>query len=78
VLGWRRWTFFFRVIGMNSITIYLFMRFVQFRAISKFFFSGVAGLGDGSWSSVALIAGQILVEWLLLLFLYRKNTFLKV
>ena len=78
VLGWRRWAFFFRVIGMNAITIYLLMRFVQFRAISNFFFSGVAGLGDGSWSKVALIAGQILVEWLLLLFIYRKNTFLKV
>ena len=78
VLGWRRWAFFFRVIGMNAITIYLLMRFVQFRAISHFVFSGVAGLGDGSWSKVALIAGQILVEWLLLLFLYRKNTFLKV
>ena len=63
---------------MNAITIYLLMRFVQFRAISNFFFSGVAGLGDGSWSKVVLIAGQILVEWLLLLFLYRKNTFLKV
>ena len=78
VLGCRRWAFFFRVIGMNAITIYLLMRFVQFRAISNFFFSGVAGLGDGSWSKVALIAGQILVEWPLLLFLYRKNTFLKV
>ena len=78
VLGWRSWTFFFRVIGMNAITIYLLMRFVQFRAISKFFFSGVAGWGDGNWSNVALITGQILVEWLLLLYLYRKNTFLKV
>ena len=78
VLGCRRWAFFFRVIGMNAITIYLLMRFVQFRAISNFFFSGVAGLGDGSWSKAVLIAGQIIVEWLLLLFLYRKNTFLKV
>lgn len=23
VLGWRKWTFFFQVIGVNSITIYL-------------------------------------------------------
>ena len=78
VKGWRRWTFFFRVIGMNAITIYLLMRFVQFRAISKFFFSGVAGLGNGDWSNVALCAGQIAIEWLLLLYLYRKDTFLKV
>ena len=78
VKGWRRWTFFFRVIGMNAITIYLLMRFVQFRAISKFFFSGVAGLWDGSWPNVVLIAGQILIEWLVLFYMYRKETFLKV
>ena len=78
VKGWRRWMFFFRVIGMNAITIYLLMRFVQFRAISKFFFSGVAGLWDGSWPNVVLIAGQILIEWLVLFYMYRKETFLKV
>ena len=78
VRGWRRWAFFFRVIGMNAITIYLLMRVVQFRAISRFFFSGVAGLGEGYWPNVVLITGQILVEWLLLWWLYRKGTFLKV
>ena len=78
VRGWRRWAFFFRVIGMNAITIYLAMRFVQFRAMSNFFFSGVAGLGDGAWAKVALITGQIAVEWLFLWWLYRKGTFLKV
>ena len=78
VRGWRRWTFFFRVIGMNAITIYLLMRVVPFRSISKFFLSGVAGLGGESWPSVVLVAGQIAVEWLLLWWLYRKNTFLKV
>ena len=78
VRGWRRWAFFLRVIGMNAITIYLLMRVVQFRAISRFFFSGVAGLGEGYWPNVVLITGQILVEWLLLWWLYRKGTFLKV
>ena len=78
VRGWRRWTFFFRVIGMNAITIYLLMRVVPFRSISKFFFSGVAGLGEGCWPSIALIAGQIAVEWLVLWWLYRKDTFLRV
>ena len=78
VKGWRRWTFFFRVIGMNAITIYLLMRIVSFRSISKFFFSGVAGLGKESWPSIVLIAGQIAVEWLVLWWMYRKNTFLRV
>ena len=78
VKGWRRWTFFFRVIGMNAITIYLLMRFVQFKAISRFFFSGVAGFWEGSWPNVVLFAGQILIEWLVLLYMYRKGTFLRV
>jgi predicted acyltransferase len=78
VRGWRRWTFFFRVIGMNAITIYLLMRFVQFGAMSRFFFSGVAKFGEGSWPSVALLTGQIAIEWLVLLYMYRKDTFLRV
>ena len=30
VLVWRKWTLFFTVIGMNSITIYLAQRFIRF------------------------------------------------
>ena len=78
VKGWRGWTFFFRVIGMNSITIYVMMRFVEFRSMSKFFFSGVAGLGNVHWSALVLCLGQVALEWLVLLYLYRKGTFLKV
>ena len=35
VKKWRSWTFFFRVIGMNSITIYIMMRFVGFGQMSS-------------------------------------------
>lgn len=78
VKGFRRWTFFFRVIGMNSITIYLLMRVVGFAAISKFFFSGLAGLGSADWSRFVFALGQVAIEWLVLLFLYRKGVFLRV
>ena len=78
VKGFRRWTFFFRVIGMNSITIYVMMRFVGFNSMSRFFFGGIAGLGDKDWSAFVFAMGTVAIEWLLLLFLYRKNTFLKV
>jgi predicted acyltransferase len=78
VRKWRSWTFFFRVIGMNSITIYIMMRFVGFYGMSKFFFSGIAGLGNAYWSSLVLYLGQILIEWFVLLYFYRKKTFLKV
>lgn len=78
VKGFRKWSFFFRVIGLNSITIYVAMRFVGFGQMSRFFFGGIAGFGDKDWSSFVLALGTVAIEWLVLLFLYRKNTFLKV
>ena len=78
VKGFRRWSFFFRVIGLNSITIYVAMRFVGFSQMSRFFFGGIAGFGDKDWSAFVLAMGTVAIEWLVLLFLYRKNTFLKV
>ena len=78
VKGFRRWTFFFRVIGLNSITIYVAMRFVGFSQMSRFFFGGIAGFGDKDWSAFVFAMGTVAIEWLVLLFLYRKKTFLKV
>ena len=78
VKGFRRWSFFFRVIGLNSITIYVAMRFVGFSQMSRFFFGGIAGFGDKDWSAFVFAMGTVAIEWLVLLFLYRKNTFLKV
>lgn len=78
VKGFRRWTFFFRVIGMNSITIYIAMRFMGFGTMSRYFFSGIAELGNADWSRFVFLIGQIALEWLFLWLLYRKNTFLRV
>ena len=79
VRGLRKWAFFFRVIGMNSIAIYMLMDIVPFREVSKFFVEGVAELGGNhDWRSFVILVGQIAVEWLVLLFLYRKKVFLKV
>ena len=44
VLGWRKWTLFFTVIGMNSITIYLAQRFIRFSYTSEAIFGGLAKL----------------------------------
>ena len=75
---WRKWTFFFRVIGMNSITIYVLMWIVDFGRISRYFLSGVAALGDAHWSALVFALGRVAAEWLVLLYLYRKQTFLRV
>ena len=75
---WRRWTFFFRVVGMNAITVYLLQRIVDFDAVSKFFVGGMAGLLPPAWGGVVVAAGHLAACWLVLWFMYRKNVFLKV
>ena len=78
VKGHTKWTFFFRVIGLNSITIYLLQQIVPMREISNFFLGGAAALLQEAWGAVLLAVGYIAVCWLLLYFLYRHKVFLKV
>lgn len=78
VRGWRKWTLFFRVIGLNSITIYMAQVIVRFDSISNFFFGGLAGLAPEAWSRVINSAGYVAICWLFLYFLYKKNIFLKI
>ena len=78
VKGWRRWSFFFRVIGMNSITIYMLQRIVDCSRINRFFFGGVIKLFEGDWNKLASQTFYILTCWLILYFFYRKKIFLKV
>ena len=78
IKGYRNWTLFFRVVGMNSITIYLAQRIINFSMVSKFFFGGLAGKCPEVWANVINTTGYIVVCWLFLYFLYKKNVFLKV
>ena len=77
VWKFQRWSYFFRIIGLNSITIYLAVQIIDFKHTSNFFFYGTAKL-FGSYKPVVLIIGIIAVEWFLLWVLYRKKIFLKV
>ena len=78
VKGWQKWTFPFRIVGLNSITIYLMQQIVPLGSVSGFFLGGAAALLPEAWGAVLLAAGYMLVCWLLLYFLYRKKIFLKV
>ena len=78
VLNFRRWTFFFTVIGMNSITIYMAQRVIGFKVARDFLFGGLASLFPDAWSPVVLQLGYIAVCWLFLYFLHRKGVYLKV
>lgn len=78
VRGYKRWTFFFRVIGLNSITIYMVQRIIPLRYASDFFVGGLASECSETTGAVIYDIGYIVLCWLFLYFLYRKNAFLKV
>lgn len=77
VKRYRRWTFFFVVIGVNPITIYFLQRFVDFGGIAEFFLSGVAA-NAGLIAPLVLPLGALAIKWLFLWFLCRHKIFFKV
>lgn len=92
-LGFKAWAWVFVPIGANAITIYLISHFIDLQPLSKQLFGGMARIiADGvhSVSDVAVVAmnkelnlaiilsGIVILEWLLLWFLYSRKIFLRV
>jgi predicted acyltransferase len=78
IWNFRKWAFFFVVIGMNPITIYLTERIVNFRSASKFFFGGISALLPETWAPLVDAIGVTAIAWVFLYILYKKKIFLKV
>lgn len=78
VKNYRKWTLFCTVIGMNSITIYLAQRFIDFTFTSNRILGGVASCVPETAQSLVGAIGYIAVCWGFLYFLYRQRIFLKV
>ena len=77
VKEWRKGTFFFKVIGLNSITIYLGSRIIDFSYPSKFLLGWLA-TPAGDFGEMIIVAGVIVLEWLCLYHLYKNKIFLRV
>ena len=78
VKGSKNWTLFFRVIGMNSITIYMAHRIINFYDISHFFMGWTSVHFNELWGKLFIVIGVLVLQWALMLFLYRKKIFLRV
>ena len=78
VKGRTKWTLPLRVVGMNSITIYLLQQIVPLQSVANYFLGGATSFLPEVWGALLLSAGYLAVAWLLLYFLYRKKVFLKV
>jgi predicted acyltransferase len=76
IRGYRKWAFPLVVIGMNAIFIYMFTSLVHLDAIVGVFTKELAG-----WlPKTGLLFQQVavlLVEWLILFWMYKRNVFVK-
>jgi predicted acyltransferase len=77
VKRWKRWAFFFTVIGANPITIYFLRGLVDFDGIAGLFLAGLARYA-GPAGPLVLLTGVVIIEWLFLWFLFRHRIFFKV
>ena len=74
VLKWQKWSFYFRVIGMNSIFVYLFVNFIDVSRLTSFLF-GWAPEVLGDFGQFIWIIGWLVVVWAILYYIYRKQIF---
>jgi predicted acyltransferase len=78
VLGYKRWAFFFKVIGMNSILIYMSGRFINWEYTTNAFFQWLGQLISNPWNDVMLAICYVMIKWAFLYFMYKKKVFLRV
>jgi len=77
VLEFRFLTSFFVVIGMNAIAAYMATHVFDFRNLGDIFVRGLARW-TGDWQDFVRAAAGITILWLILYYLYRKKTFVKI
>ena len=77
VRGYYKWSFFFRVIGMNSIFIYISPIFINYSYMAKASLRWIGQL-SGTYEVPVMGVCTVFVSWLVLYFMYKKNIFIKV
>ena len=75
VRGYRKWSFFLVVVGMNPITIYVAGWLIDFNAIANVF---VGGFNFGNAQHLVIVTMAGLIKWLFLYYLWRQKVFLKI
>jgi len=78
VLEYKRWAFFFSVIGINSILIYMSGKFINWNYTNNAFFKWLGQLIGDPFNAVILVITYLLIKWLFLYFLFKKRIFLRV
>lgn len=78
ILGQKKWAFFFKVIGMNSILIYMSSVFIDWSYTTSSLFKWLGQMVGEPYNSVVLVFCILTVQWAFLYVLYKKKIFLRV
>ena len=78
VRGYKKWSFFFRIIGMNSILIYMSGHFINWDYSTDTLLGWVGQLIGDPFNIVAMAICYVFIKWLFLYFMYKKKVFLRV
>lgn len=78
IRGYRRWAFFFKVIGMNSILIYMSGRFINWSYTTSALFQWLGEIIGDPYNALVLVFCYLAVKWAFLCVLYEKKIFLRV
>jgi len=78
VLGYKNWAFFFKVIGMNSILIYMSGLFIDWEYTTNGAFKWLGQLVGNPFNIVVMAICYVMIKWLFLDFMYKKKIFLRV
>ncbi len=78
VKGLRKWAFPLKVVGMNSIAVFMLPKIFDLEYTAGFFCGWVMRIVGEGWDQVVLWTAYLLLNWLILYLMYRKEVFVKV
>ena len=76
--GYRKGLTLFKVYGMNSIAAYMMPKFVKVRAILDGLLYGLAFYIGDEWTAMVVAVANVVVQYYILYFMYKREIFLKV
>ena len=77
VLGYKKWVFPFTVIGMNALAVYMATEIFDFRKIGNVFVGSLVPR-VGVWDEALAASAAFAIVWLILYWMYRTRSFVKL
>lgn len=78
VWGMKKWAFPFKIIGLNSVFIYMASGLIDFSYTSRYLLNGFIQMGGEDAQRFVTQLGVLLLELGVLYFMYKKRIFIKV